>query len=126
MSRSIVFLPVLLVLVGLVGCGAKAQPADSSTARNTLQRALDAWKAGESPEDFQKSGSVTVSEPLWDKGTRLVKYDLQDKEEPAGFDLRFTVKLSLEDGSGKKFEQKAFYTVSTSPALVIVRAEGGG
>jgi hypothetical protein len=115
-----------LALFALLGCQGKPQPADASLARATLQRFLDAWKAGTSADDFeQTSPAVNVNEPLWRDGARLVSYDLEGSEKPAGHDLRFSVKLSLEDSSGKKSEQKANYIVSTSGALVIVRGEGG-
>jgi hypothetical protein len=39
--------------------------------------------------------------------------------------MKFSVKLSLEDKSGKKTEQKAAYNVSTAPVLVIKRGEEG-
>jgi hypothetical protein len=113
-----------LSLVGLVGCGSKQKPADAGLARATLQRALDAWQAGTSLEDFEKSTPpVVVSDPVWDKGTRLVKYDLTGEEKASGFDLRFSGKLSLQDGAGKQTQQNATWTVSTSPRLVIHRMD---
>ncbi len=128
MMRSYVsrWVILTLVLAGLCSCQGKPPPADASTARATLQRFLDAWKAGTTPDAFeQTSPSVAVVEPLWKEGSRLLSYDLDGSEMPAGFDLCFSVKLSLVDPEGTKSEQKASYTVSTSPALVIVRGEEG-
>jgi hypothetical protein len=128
MSRSCVSLAVFLALALSVvcGCQGKPPPADASTARATLQRFLDSWKSGTSPDDFeQKNPSLAVVDPQWKEGTRLVSYDIDASEKPAGFDLRFSVKLSLVDAEGQKSEQKTTYTVSTSPALVIVRGEEG-
>jgi hypothetical protein len=128
MSRRILCIGLMagLVLSGLVGCQGKAQQTDAAAARATLQRALDSWKAGTSLEEFEQSSpAVNVVEPAWRDGTRLAGYDLDGSEKPHGFDLRFKVKLSVIDASGQKSEQTASYTVSTAPALVIVRGEEG-
>jgi hypothetical protein len=111
-------------LLGLPGCGEKPQKADPATARSALQSALDAWKVGEKLEDYQKKvAPVVVSDPQWEKGTKLTNYSLESNESQIGFDLKFSVKLSLEDKSGNKTEQKTTCNVSTSPALVVKRAE---
>jgi hypothetical protein len=126
MMRPFVSLQVIaaLVLVGLAGCGSRGRPADASVARSTVQRALEAWQQGTSLADFQKSSpQVTVVEPLWKKGARLVKFDIDGEGVPTGFDLRVVVKLSLQDSGGQKFQQVAIYHVSTAPSLVVVRAE---
>jgi hypothetical protein len=124
MSRSFVsiWLFSALALLAQLGCEGKRQPTDAAHARSTLQRALDAWQSGEQFDAFgQSSPPVSINEPLWEKGTRLTKYDLQSTEKSSGFDKQFSVKLSLEDGSGKKFQEDAVYNVSTTPNLVIVR-----
>jgi hypothetical protein len=122
--------PIYLLLIGaiaflsLLGCAEKAQKADASRARGELRRALDAWKSGEGFEAYQaKVAPAVVSDPQWEKGMKLLSYDLEEKESPSGYDVKFVVKLSLEDGSGKKTEQKAAYTVSTAPAFVVTRDE---
>jgi hypothetical protein len=114
-------------LAALVGCGRTAPPADPRAAQETLVRALDGWKKGDPLEAFQKAPpAVTVVDPQWRQGVRLLDYELDGPAEPHGFDAQFTVKLWLQDRAGKKFKEKAAYTVSTSPARVIVRSEGPG
>src|SRR5207253_7411199 len=113
-----------LVLAGLLGCGRTAKQADATTARDTLNQALAAWKKGDTPEGLQKaSPALTVVDRQWQQGIRLLDYQLEGDAEPNGFDVQLSVKLSLQDRAGKKFKEKAAYNVSTSPALVIVRSE---
>ena len=86
--------------------------------------ALDAWKAGEQLEDYQKKvAPVVVGDPQWEKGMKLTSYTLESKESQIGFDVQFSVKLSLEDKSGKKSEYKTTYNASTAPVLVIKRGD---
>jgi hypothetical protein len=127
MSRRTVAAWMILgpALAGLLGCSPTAQQADPARARETLRRALDAWQNGESLEAFQGARpAVTVVEQQWRQGVHLLQYELQGEAEPNGFDLQFSVNLSLQGSPGKKFQKKAIYNVSTAPALVIVRSEG--
>ena len=71
----------------------------------------------------QKVAPVVVSDPQWEKGMKLTRYDLVEGESTSGLDVKFNVKQSLEDSKGKKVEQKAAHNVSTSPAIVVKRAE---
>jgi hypothetical protein len=121
MSR-LFFLALALVCLG--GCGPAGKPADAGTARSTLERALDAWKGGTALEDFRESSGVAVVDWQWGKGTnKLVKYSIEGESKSAGFDLRFKVKLSIQDKDGKTSEQNSSYTVGTNPKLVVVRDE---
>jgi hypothetical protein len=113
-----------LALAGLLGCGPTARQADPAAARATLCRALDAWQKGDSPEAFQgTSPAVTVVEPQWRQGIRLLQYELREEPRPNGFDLQFSVQLSLQDRSGRQYQEKAVYTVSAGRALVVIRSE---
>jgi hypothetical protein len=113
-----------LAALGLAGCGPKARPSDPAAARATLTRVLDAWHKGDSLGSFQgTSPAVTVIEPQWKEGVRLLQYEVEGEPKPSGFDLLFSVKLSLQDRAGKKQEAKGRYTVSTAPALVVIRTE---
>jgi hypothetical protein len=113
-----------LALAGLLGCGPTARQADPATARATLRRALDAWQKGDSLDAFQRTSSLaSIAEPEWQRGTRLLRYDLREEAEPSGFDLRFAARLTLQDRAGRKYLANAVYDVSTAPALVVIRSE---
>lgn len=121
MSRPTI---LALALAALTGCEPAASPADPAAAQQALTRALDAWKKGDAPESLATaSPSITVADQQWQKGAKLLEYVVAEKSAASGFDQSFTVTLTLDDPAGKK-TQKAAYSVSTHPKLVVVRAEG--
>lgn len=112
---------IALVLAFAAGCGSAPTQSDPEVARQTLQRALDAWKRGDPPDALKDaSPPVTVADTEWRRGAKLLAYELADKTEPSGFDQRFTVKLTLD---ADKKPRTVMYDVSTHPKLVVVRAE---
>ena len=115
-----------LVLAAVPGCRRPAaQAVDSARAREALKIALGAWQKGESADSLRKqSPSITMAESKWQEGHRLVRYEIADKDKVVGYDLECRVLLVLQDPKGKQTEEKAVFTVSTSPAVVIVRADG--
>lgn len=115
-----------LVLAAAPGCRRPAaRAADPARAREALQTALGAWQKGESADSLrQQSPSITMADVKWKEGHRLVRYEIADKDQVVGCDLECHVFLVLKDPKGKQTEEKAVFTVSTSPALVIVRADG--
>ena len=114
---------VALVATVQVGCQAAAQPAAPDQARATLQQALTAWKEGESPEAFRQRSSITAVDRRWQEGYHLLSYDIVGDGQRSGLDWQCRVRLSLRTASGKKLDERGVYTISTSPALVIVRNE---
>jgi hypothetical protein len=113
----------------LLGCTGPTppNPSDPAVGRETLQKALEAWKRGDSHEAYQKSTpDVTVVERTWQKGSKLPDFEIAGDSAPAGYDVQFKVKLTVQDAAGKPTKQKAVYNVSTTPAIVVVRMEGGG
>jgi hypothetical protein len=119
-----VLLLLLLTSVVQLGCQQAAQPARPEQARAILRQALDAWRQGKTPEAFRQHSSITAVERKWREGYRLIGYQLVGDGEMFGFDWQCRAKLSLENAGGKKSQEKAIYSISTGPALVIVRYEG--
>jgi hypothetical protein len=121
------YLTLPLLVLGVIvqpGCRPSAQQSDPDRARATLRQALDAWQKGETPDAFRERTSVTAVEPKWQAGVRLVGHEMLGEGEMSGFDWQCKVRLSLENAGGKKSQEKATYSISTSPTLVIVRSEG--
>jgi hypothetical protein len=120
--------PVLFLSLAVAlpcGCRTRPQAADPAKARETLLRTLDAWQKGETPQSLNSLGSsLTVSEPRWAKGYRLLRYEVADQDSASGYDQQLAATLVLQDAAGKQFREKALYNVSTHPALVVVRVEG--
>lgn len=122
----VVFVAVVLAAVLVAGCGTGAQPADPDQAREALQQALDAWQRGDKPATLKEARpALTVVEPRWDNGFRLVKYEIAEKQQANGFDQQLRATLWLQAPDGKPTQEKAIYQVSTRPARVVVRSEPG-
>ncbi len=126
MYRVCLFALSLLVAAGGCRPTPAARDSDPAQAREALAQALDAWKKGDSLPTFQGANpALTVVDRQWKAGAKLLNYEL-GAGAPNGFDIQFTVTLTLQDASGKKGTEKATYIVSTNPALVVIRSEAGG
>lgn len=116
----------LVALFGFVaaGCGpATPNASDPAVGRQTLQNALDAWKKGDTFDAYKLAApAVTVVDRQWKDGAKLVGYEIAPDATPDGYDVQYQVKLDLKDAAGRPSAAKAVYNVSTTPALVIVRA----
>lgn len=118
---------LLGALVLLAGCAGSTvpPPVDPADARQQLTVALDAWKAGEPFGALaQRDPPIVFVEPLWEKGTRLLDYQVSPVELN-GRQGRGTAQLSLEEKGGKSYQRKIAYVIDTHPRVVIVR-EGLG
>jgi hypothetical protein len=124
--RGFALLLLGLALTAAQGCKRHAaQAVDPAKAREALKTALSAWQKGESADALRnQSPSITIAESKWQGGHRLVRYEIADKDQIVGYDLECRVVLVLKDPKGRQTEEKAVFTVSTSPAVVIVRADG--
>jgi hypothetical protein len=115
---------VLLLAAGC-GTGSSPQAADSSQARTALQTALDAWKAGEKPEDLEKrSPPLHIKDVDWNGGFQLVGYEANTDGKLVGYDMNYPVNLELKSPKGDTVKKKAVYTVTTKPELIVSRQEG--
>ncbi len=117
---------VCLALTAAPGCRkrAAAQVVDPGKAREVLRTTLGAWQKGESADSLrQQWPAITAADPKWQSGHRLLRYEIADKDQVAGGDLRCNVLLVLKGPDGKQTEEKAIFSVSTTPALVVVRAD---
>lgn len=119
--------PMLVTIVGLalavMGCGQSAPETDNSAACAALREALDSWKQGKSLAAYRETSSSTIVDRQWEQGVKLLDYTVNGDGEPSGYDVQFTVQLSLHGRNGKRFSEKALYVVSTSPKLVVIRSE---
>lgn len=118
-------LPALLIAILGLGAGCRSSspsPAEPAQARETLQVVLTAWQNGDAVESLTKrTPSITANDPLWQDGARLLRYEIAAESKPSGYDLQFRVALWLQGASGKETQKNVVYTVSTNPALVVLR-----
>ena len=63
----------------------------------------------------QASPPIHVSDPSWQKGEPLKKFEVDGSGKPSGAEREFTVNLWLTDAKGKESRQQVVYKVGTSP-----------
>ena len=110
-------------VISLAGCG-KPLPenVDLEQARQALQTALDAWKAGKSNAELGSlQPPIVMNEADWTNGGRLLDYTMNEKGTLDGRQVRWVVQIKLQDKTGKASERKATYIIDTIPRIVIVR-----
>src|SRR5207245_2765161 len=95
-DRALRLLLLILAVVAQPGCKPAAQSADPDRARALLRDALDAWQNGETLESFRERSSITVAEPKWRDGYRLLEYEVASDGKMSGFDWQCKVRLSLQ------------------------------
>jgi hypothetical protein len=123
---KLAFVSLGLALALSPGCRRRpvAETVDPAKAREVLRTTLTAWQNGDSADSLRKQWpGIAAADPKWQGGHRLVRFDIANKDQVVGCDLQCQVTLVLKGPDGKQTEEKAVFTVSTSPALVVVRAE---
>jgi hypothetical protein len=114
-----------MVLLALSGCSSgSAHAVDPSRARDALVSALDHWKKGETPRSLSSaSPAMTVQDFEWERGAKLVDYQLLGDGESRDANLSVQVKLTLADekSKSKTVEKTVSYLVGTSPSVTVFR-----
>ena len=121
--RIIAFLLIASSLIVLqVGCGQTLEkPVDTAEAAEVVKTAFDAWKQGESYGSLkQRQPPLYFNEPEWESGKKLVSYEA-GPVTLTGRQGRCSVKLKLQDQTGKVTERTIGYQVETTPTQVITR-----
>jgi hypothetical protein len=121
MRRAI--LPVIaagLLLSLATGCGVSSPSSvDSSEARQSLDRALSAWREGKTVDSLKTlDPPLEAADHQWQSGLHLVKYEVQDDHPQSGPSQSFRVTLWLKDARSKQTKVLTQYDVATNPARV--------
>ena len=121
-KRNVVGLLLCGLLLTAVGCGSKIETVDENSARTTLTKALDAWKAG-TPQSAlsQQDPPISVGEIFWESGRKLASYKVNGSgtADTRG-NLRVPVTLELQAPKGTE-KIEATYVVTVSPKMTVVR-----
>jgi len=107
-------LSVFLVL-GLCGCSQEtpSHPLDQELARASIQKAMQAWVEGKTPDDLKPE--IIVGDQSWVQGKKLVSFEVVTSEETSdGSNLHIPVKQKFESS-----ESEVTYIVGTSPVITI-------
>ena len=113
---------LLLCLVSL-GCSRSGSaPLDTSLARSSLVRGLDAWRSGQ-PATTLRQGDpeIIVVDFEWEQGAKLLGFELTQTERSDGRNFYVDVDLVLATRQGKRIKQTVGYVVGTSPVVTVAR-----
>jgi hypothetical protein len=114
-----------MVLLTLAGCSSgNAHAVNPSQARDALVAALDHWKQGDPPRSLSSaSPSMTVQDFEWERGAKLLDYQILGDGQSKDANLSVKVKLTLagEQGKSKTVEKTVSYLVGTSPSVTVFR-----
>jgi hypothetical protein len=113
----------LCCVSALAGCGQPvAEAVDPDQAKQALRTALDAWKGGKTSAELEaQQPSIIMNESDWTGGSRLLDFTMDEAGRLDGRQVRWVVRIKLQDRSGKVTERKANYIIDTVPRIVIVR-----
>ena len=120
-SWTVLAASVLIVLSGCESIPAPPPP-NLDAAKQTLERALTSWQKGETIDGMEKaSPSIKVSDPKWEIGDKLTKFELKGPGAPKGSQQSFEVMLWLTNAKGKQTKELVEYRVSTNPVETVTR-----
>lgn len=121
MMRTHVLLSVTVImsLFLVSGCERSARdlPLNENVAEESLQKSLQAWVDGQTPDDLKPE--ITMGDFAWDSGKTLVSFEiLTDQQKSDGTNLHIPVKRKFKS-DGKESESTVTYIVGTSPVITI-------
>ncbi|MDY3556669.1 hypothetical protein R5W24_005839 [Gemmata sp. JC717] len=120
-------LTLLAVALAVTGCGdPKPLPmaATPESSRAALVGALDAWKAGKTPQDLAAGSPPVLFVDDDINRSKLADYKIEGDGLPKGTGYSYTVSLTLADKDAAKTRaKKVAYTVVTEPRLAITKED---
>jgi predicted small lipoprotein YifL len=99
---------IAILLAAIAGCGPKA---DLDRAEKAVRAALEAWKAGGTPQQLTDR-AIEIAEPDWKARYRLLDYQLKQASAQPQQGPRVVVVLTLQDRAGKKVTREVAYEVT--------------
>ncbi len=115
-----------LTLAALIaqGCGKSSSQQPMAKAEALVEKFLDAWSRGESPDKFANPDwPLHVTDPDWKAGYRLLSFlSIEAKPSQELPDhVRCRVALSLRDRKGKNVDKEVVYDVRMGEKSIISR-----
>lgn len=116
---------MLIVTSWAAGCGESLPPPnDPEAASGFLTAALDAWKAGETPDSLMsRTPPIRMIDRDWQEGRTLVDYELTGTGQQLGSNIQCPVQLTLGEAGGKTVSKRLNYVVNAGQPPVITRLE---
>jgi hypothetical protein len=121
---------LLIAMFSTLGCGGNHTPPatiDLNVAKESLNRALTAWKDQAQPQSLLQDAKTPlhVADEDWIMGYQLQAFELTQSEPKSmtASCVRFDVKLDLTSPKGQRVQRKVQYSVTTSPSISVIREE---
>jgi hypothetical protein len=117
-------LAVIAVTLAVGGChqaDVKDYTPPEEASRQALATALDAWKAGKSPDQIgATSPAVNAQDKQWREGKQLTAYEIVGPEPGEDQNARFRVRLTV---AGAAAPQETTYVVVGKDPIWVYSAE---
>lgn len=111
-----------LVGLTLVGCGPSEEQNKLEFAKSTVQRALDAWKNGETPTQLANATDpIEFYDDDWQQSGRLLDYEIRQLYMNSDGTARCAVTLQVQYGNRSPMEVKCIYQVVADPRVRAAR-----
>lgn len=117
---NLFLLAMTVPLVAIIGCGGGPHDHafDPELARTSLNKAMQAWVDGRSPDELQPD--IVVGDTDWKAGKKLVSYEiLTASEKSDGSNLHVKVVREIQEDKGSPRKSEKTYIVGTSPVVTI-------
>lgn len=116
----------IVAMLVLAGCsGGPVQVAgDEADALTWLSAALDAWQAGQKPDELRnEQPAVYVADHDWQSGQALKAYQVIGAPEEVGGHWRVSAQLTLVVDGRSEIQKSVAYAVTVEPAITVLRAD---
>jgi hypothetical protein len=116
---------LLLSLAGCSGTGEMVLAGTEDDALEVLTAALDAWKAGQEPDELQNENPpVFVRDADWMEGRNLKAFEAHEAPREHGGEWKVFARLTLTGGDRAEEQKLVAYSVTTeTKAVVITRSD---
>lgn len=107
-----------LMLVSVAGCGGnsiESYKPKSASARQAIEKSLDAWKSGKSLATISGSPAIDTFDARWRSGAKLEEFTILE-EVPNEEHPQFKVRVKL---ANKSEETNEYIVVGIDPLLVF-------
>jgi len=126
LNRAAQLIVAACCMITLFGCssGPVELAGDEEEANTLVAEALDAWKAGQNPDDLQAcQPALHVADEDWRAGTVLKAYEVAKNPQAAGSHWRVSAVLTLSADGQAETTKNVAYAVTMEPAITILRAD---